>query len=99
VSNYRAVKRGMKRLLEPRYDFNVSAARCAFRGAARVTDHPEFGLFGVNLTGNARSVEVGSPNSPEVWFWSITLLVRSGSGKCPRSRFGLTFCWQTTDPR
>jgi len=24
---------------------------------------------------------------PEVWFWSITLLVRSGSGKCPRSRF------------
>ena len=35
---------------------------------------------------NARSVEVGSPNSPEVGFWSITL-ARSFCGTCPRSRF------------
>src|ERR1039457_6781878 len=30
---------------------------------------------------------VGSPTCPEVCFWSITVLVRSRCGTCPRSRF------------
>ena len=33
---------------------------------------------------NALLVEVGSPNSPEVLFWSITLLARSICGICSR---------------
>jgi hypothetical protein len=43
------------------------------------------------LTGNARSVEVGSPNSPEVLLWEV-------SRHFPYAGFWPTSRWQTTDP-
>ena len=42
MSDYRTAKREMKRLHEPCHDLNVSAARCPFRCAARVTGQPSF---------------------------------------------------------
>ena len=57
--------------ISPALSLRFSIARTTSQDSAWITRHPEVGLFGVNLTGNAHSVEVGSPNSPEVSFREV----------------------------